>query len=100
MLKIKDKYICIAPSKDMFDVYENYLGESGERALYYSEEVGKHRIYRHTYPLETEYFNGINITKDFKLFEFKTIREAQEYCNEINEAYNDNFEPRLIEKAD
>lgn len=31
---------------------------SGERALYYATDIGKHRIYRSGYPLEPYIFKG------------------------------------------
>ena len=54
------KYICLAPSKEQFNVNGESLGMSGERALYYAKSVGKHRIYRSMYPLEPYMFKGKN----------------------------------------
>lgn len=91
-------YICIAPSKDMFDVYENYLGESGERALYYSSDVGRHRIYRSSYPKEPYYFNGKDINKKLKILKYKSLEYAQKVCDEINSVYGDDFSPVEVKK--
>ena len=85
------KYICIAPSKEQFNVNGESLGMSGERALYYSESVGKHRVYRQSYPLEPYYWGLKDINEDMKLFEFKNKEKAQKLCNEINEVYGDDF---------
>lgn len=85
------KYICIAPSKEQFNINGESLGMSGERALYYSSQIGKHRVYRSSYPLEPYIFRGKDINKDLKLFKFNDIKKAQALCDEINEAYNDDF---------
>lgn len=92
------EYICVAPSKEVFNVYGESLGMQGERALYYSKDIGKHRIYRQSYPIEPEYFKGKNINRNMELLTFKDRYKAQELCDEINEIYNDNF--KAIEKSD
>lgn len=84
-------YICKAPSKEQFSVSGKSLGMSGERALYYSKSVGKHRIYRSSYPLEPYYFNGKDINKDLKLFRFNSFRRARNLCHMINKHYGDDF---------
>lgn len=84
-------YICKAPSKEQFSVSGKSLGMSGERALYYSKSVGKHRIYRSSYPLEPYYFNGKDINKDLKLFRFNSFRRARILCHMINKHYGDDF---------
>ena len=61
---------------------------SEERALYYASDIGKKRVYRSEFPKPTN--------KTFKLFEFDNLEKAQELCDEINKAYNDNFEVRKI----
>ncbi len=96
----KSEIICVAPAKEVFNVYGESLGIEGERALYYSSDVGKHRIYRNSYPVEPYYFRGVDINKKLKLLKYKTIQEAQSICDEINEHYKDNFEPRIIPKLE
>lgn len=85
------KYICIAPSKEQFNIKGESLGMSGKRALYYSGVIGKHRIYRSFYPLKPYIFQNKNINKNLKLLYFDTLEEATELCNEINTVYNDDF---------
>lgn len=85
------KYICIAPSKEVFNIKGESLGIEGERALYYSEDVGKHRVYRQSYPLEPNYWGLTDLNENMELFEFDNKEEAQELCDEINEVYKDNF---------
>lgn len=85
------KYICLSPSKEQFNVNGESLGMSGERALYYAKSVGKHRIYRSTYPLEPYIFKGKNINDDLELLYFNTSIEAQRICDEINDVYGDDF---------
>lgn len=85
------KYICIAPSKEEFNIKGESLGMSGERALYYSKDVGKHRVYRQSYPIKPFYLRGEDCNAEMKLFEFKDKNKAQKLCDEINEVFNDNF---------
>ena len=92
------EYICIAPSKEVFNVTGKSLGMSGERALYYSSDVGRHRIYRSSYPKEPYYFRGEDINKKLRLLKYKSLKYAQSVCDEINRVYGDDFEPVLVEK--
>lgn len=98
MMKIKCEYICIAPSKELFNVSGESLGMSGKRALYYSTRIGRHRIYRSQYPIEPYYFNGVDINKQLKLLKYKSIKYAQKVCDLINNAYGDDFKPVVIER--
>lgn len=85
------KYICLAPSKEQFNIKGESLGMSGERALYYATDIGKHRIYRSCYPIEPYIFKGENINEKLELLYFNTSIEAQRLCDEINSVYNDDF---------
>lgn len=85
------KYICWSPSKEQFNINGESLGMSSERALYYAKSIGKHRIYRSSYPLEPEIFNGKDINQDLELLVFNTSIEAERLCTEINDVYNDDF---------
>lgn len=85
------KYICLAPSKEQFNIKDESLGMSGERALYYATDIGKHRIYRSGYPLEPYIFKGKNINEKLELLYFNTSIEAQRLCDEINSVYGDDF---------
>lgn len=96
----KSEFICVAPSKEVFNVNGKSLGIEGERALYYSSDIGPHRIYRSSFPIEPYYFRGTDLNKKMKLLKYKTIQEAQSICDEINKAYGDNFEPKIIAKID
>lgn len=96
MLKIKNSYVCIAPSKELFNVNGKSLGMSGERALYYSSDLGKHRVYRSAYPKEPYYFNGTDINANLKLFKFNSFWRALKLCHEINKHYGDNFKVKEI----
>lgn len=69
------KYICISEK------------ENDTRALYYSIVVGKGRIYRSSFPVPTH--------KDFRLFKYAIKKNAQNVCDRINKAYNDDFIPKL-----
>lgn len=96
----KSEFICVAPSKEVFNIYGESLGIEGERALYYSSDVGPHRIYRSSFPIEPYYFRGKDINRKMKLLKYETIQEAQSICDEINRVYGDNFEPKIIAKID
>lgn len=92
------KYICVAPDKEVFNVNGESLGMQGERALYYSKDIGKHRIYRSQYPTPAPYmFNGKNINENLKLLYFNTNIEAKKLCTEINDVYGDDFEVKEVE---
>lgn len=85
-------YICVAPSKEEYNINHECVGMRGERALYYSEDIGEHRVYRNSYPIELYFWGLENLNEKMKLFKFDTKEEAQELCDEINRAYGDNFE--------
>lgn len=92
------KYIGFAPSKEEFNIKGESLGMSGERALYYASDIGKHRIYRNSYPLEPYMFNGKDINKTLKLLYFNTFDEAKEVVDEINNVYSDTFIVKEVNK--
>ena len=96
----KSEFICVAPSKEVFNVNGESLEIEGERALYYSSDIGPHRIYRSSFPIEPYYFRGKDLNRKMKLLKYKTIQEAQSMCDETNKAYKDNFEPRIIPKIE
>ena len=83
-------YICVAPSKEVFNASGKSLGMCEERALYYCRDIGRRRIYRSSYPIPDD--------KCFKLLKYKSLKYAQETCDGVNRAYNDNFRP--IEKLE
>lgn len=90
------KYICVAPEKEVFNVNGKSLGTDSKRALYYSEKIGKNRIYRNSYPDTEPFFWGLdNVNADLILLRYETKEEAQEVCDEINKAYGDNFQVEL-----
>lgn len=92
------KYIGFAPSKEEFNIKGESIGMSSERALYYASDIGKHRIYRSSYPLVPYMFNGKDINKTLKLLYFNTYDEAKEVVDEINNVYNDTFIVKEVNK--
>lgn len=86
------KYIIKSACKDEYDIYGNWLGIRDERALYYCKEVGRHRIYRSSYPKESYMVNGIDINKNLELLIFTSKKEAKNYCRKVNKVYGDDFE--------
>lgn len=92
-------YICVAPEKEMFNIYGESLGIQSARALYYSPDVGTHRVYRQSYPFpEVEIWNGKNINENLKLLQLDTLEEAIDICKDINNFYKDNFSPVEYER--
>jgi hypothetical protein len=79
-----EQFICHSPAKEYFNVSGDSLGMGTDRALYYATSIGRRRIYRSDYPLTQ---------KGFKLFVFTDKGKAQNMCDKINEANNDNFTP-------
>ena len=82
-------YICVAPSKEQFNVNGKSLGMSGERALYYSKNLGKHRVYRSSLPLEPYYFNGTDINMIIAMLEeqYRIMYNGRILLNENNNDY-------------
>jgi len=76
-------YIVTSKDKEQFNVNGSSIGMRGVRALYYAKSLGRHRIYRDEYP---------NTNKSLDLFKYKSKTRAQDLCDQINEAYNDDFE--------
>lgn len=79
------KFICHSKAKMQYDYLGNPIGMGDERALYYSKSIGKGRVYRSGYPNPSDL--------SFKPYEFNNQDKAQEQCNSINAAYNDDFAP-------
>ena len=92
-----NKYICVSPDKEAFNINGESLGMRGERALYYSKDIGKNRVYRQSYPIEPYFWGLKDLNENMKLFEFNNKQKAQELCDEINSAYGDDFEVKLLE---
>lgn len=84
-------YIIVSNPKEQFNVNGKSLGLSKARALYYSTDVGRHRIYRSAMPLQPYLFKGVDVNKKLKLLKYKSKSYAQKVCDEINEVYDDNF---------
>lgn len=78
----KKRFICVAPSKEQFNVDNESLGMSGERAIYYSPLIGRRRLYRQ--PLGDAQ-NGM------MLLTYATEKRAQEVCDSTNFHFNDEF---------
>lgn len=71
------KYICVNEKEDI--------------ALYYLKSLGKRSIYRQSLPLQPFYFEGKDINKDLKLFEYKRKENAQKLCDDINSRQSVKF---------
>lgn len=94
------KYICVSSDKEMFNVKGESLGMIGERALYYSKSIGKHRVYRSSYPLKPYIFRGKDINRGLNLLVFNTLKKAQQLCDEINNVYGDNFMVKEVTESE
>lgn len=92
------KFICVSPDKEQFNIMGKSLGMRGERALYYSTDIGKHRVYRESYPITPTWWGFTNLNEKMKLLKFNNKEKAQELCDEINKAYGDDFEVRNIKE--
>ncbi len=90
----KEYYICLRES------------EEGEKyALYYLKDLGRRRIYRSSYPLESFEFEGKDINKGLRLFKYKRLKNAQELCDYTNKNFgykgDTAFKPvKIKEKKD
>lgn len=67
-------------------------------ALYYLKDLGRRRIYRQTYPLESFMFKGKDINKGLILFTYKRKENAQKLCDDINNRTGQNFKPIILNK--
>lgn len=76
-------YICLNKEKNV--------------ALYYLKTLHRRRIYRQEYPLKPYIFNGEDINKNLRLFEYKIKNNAQKICDEINSRLDTDFEPVWVE---
>ena len=81
------KYICVSEGF-VFEANGRKFNEC-QRALYYSSNIGRGRVYRDSLNNPTE--------KSLKLFTYKNIKFAQRLCDEINKVYGDSFAPKEIE---
>ena len=78
-------YICLNKERDI--------------ALYYLKTLHRKRVYRQEYPLKPYMFNGEDINKNLRLFEYKSKNTAQKLCDDINSKQSTKFEPVLVEKV-
>lgn len=76
-------YICLNKEKNV--------------ALYYLKTLHRRRVYRQEYPLKPYIFNGEDINKNLRLFEYKIKNNAQKICDEINSRLDTDFEPVWVE---
>lgn len=76
-------YICLNKEKNV--------------ALYYLKTLHRRRVYRQEYPLKPYIFNGEDINKNLRLFEYKIKNNAQKICDEINSRLDTDFEPIWVE---
>ncbi len=82
------KFICFSPAKEETDCNGKSLGMGEDVALCYSPRIGRTRIYRSSYA---------NPGKGLKILSFKSEKMAKIRCDQINEAYNNDFKPLLVE---
>lgn len=78
------KFVCISEEKPSRDFKGKVIGTTPRRGLHYASDIGKHRTYRDSL--------GQAEGSKMILFTFDSRRQAQELCDAINEAYNDDFE--------
>ena len=60
------------------------LNEEKDTALYYSKTLHRRRK---------------DINKDLRLFEYKTEKNAQKLCDDINSRQNTKFKPVWVERS-
>jgi len=75
------------------------LNEEKDTALYYLKTLHRRRIYRQSYPIEPYIFNGKDINKDLRLFEYKIEKNAQKLCDDINSKQSTKFIPVWVERS-
>lgn len=51
------------------------------------------------YKIIRQEFNGKDINKDLRLFEYKTEKNAQKLCDDINSRQNTKFKPVWVERS-
>lgn len=73
------------------------VNENGDIALYYSKDIGRHRVYRQSLPLEPFYFRGEDINKGLRLFKYKRKSSAQKLCDDINSKQGTKFIVKEVE---
>lgn len=87
------EYICFSKGgKEEKNYKGEVIGISEDRALYFSINVGRGRVYRQTYPIPD--------FKNMKLFTYKKKGNAEKLCKEINEAYGDDFCVKELEESE
>lgn len=81
-------FIVTSEQKDALDYLGKKIGVTEKRVLCYSKSLGKRRIYRDSLK---------NCTQKLHILEYKTEQKAQDACDQVNEAYNDDFKVEKIE---
>lgn len=80
-------YILFAKGIEEFNINNESLGIGHDRSVYYCKSIGRHRLYRSSYPLAT---TGPN--KKLSLFVFSTLKQAEDCRDYTNKIHNDRFE--------
>lgn len=86
---MNQKFICISDEKPAFDFKNHEIGTTPKRALCFAPMVGRTRIYR-------KYLDGLN--RAFKIKEFARLKAAQDLCDLINAAYNEDFKVEALKE--
>ena len=81
------KFIITAPEHEGFDAEGKSLGMQPKRALFYSNKIGKRRVFRSGYEKPD---------KGLIIFKFKKIEDAKSLCEHTNKAFGENFEVEEI----
>jgi len=76
------KYIVTSEPKELFNVYNESLGMSEKRALFYLTQIGKRRWYRRDLN---------NPGKGFKILQYSTKEAAEKVALEFNTACGEDF---------
>lgn len=81
------KYIVTSDGgKELKNASGNVIGVQEKRGLFYSKAVGRHRIYRSSFP---------NPANGLSLLVYKTKEKAQRICDRINFFHQDDFKVEL-----
>lgn len=84
---MKWNFICESDAKPAKNFKGEVIGTIEKRALYYDKNIGRKRVYRRDFDEES---------KNWKILKFRTEEEAKSMCDEINEAYNDDFKVGVL----
>lgn len=84
------RFICVSDEKPSFNYKGEAQGTIPKRGLFFHQQIGRRRVYRRDFDSPPAVF---------KLKVFVTKQQAQNLCNSINEAHNDDFKVESIEQV-